>query len=123
MLARVVVSVLLVQMFVAGAALAAPDKEFDTFWTKFKAALQKNDKNAIADMTKLPYMLNSKNLNKQQFLQAYPKIFTAQIRKCLSTQKPVKDKDSYFVFCGEEIYIFAKVAGKNYAFTEIGVND
>lgn len=123
MLARVVVSFLLVQLFFAGAALAAPDKEFDGFWTKFTAALQKNDKNAVADMTKLPYMLNNKNLNKQQFVQAYPKIFTAAIRKCLSTQKPVKDKDSYFVFCGEEIYIFTKVPGKNYLFTEIGVND
>lgn len=104
-------------------ALSAPDKEFDAFWTKFKAALQKNDKNAIADMTRLPYFFDySKKLNKQQFLQKCPQIFTPSVRKCLQKGKPVKDKDSYMVFCGEQIYIFAK-NGKNYAFTEIGVND
>jgi hypothetical protein len=103
-------------------ALSAPDKEFDAFWTKFKAALQKNDKNAVADMTKLPYLFDSKNLNRQQFIQQYPKLFPASTRKCLQSGKPVKDKDCYMVFCGEEIFIFAK-SGKNYAFTEIGVND
>lgn len=108
-------------MFAVSAGVAA-DIEFDAFWTKFKAAIQKNDKNAVADMTKLPYLLNSKNLNRQQFIAEYPKIFTASVRKCLGTQKPLKDKDCYMVFCGEEIFIFAKT-GKGYAFTEIGVND
>lgn len=103
-------------------SLSAPDKQFDSFWTKFKAAIQKNDKNAIADMTKLPYMDGSKTLNRQQFMQQCPKIFTASVRKCLQSGKPVKDKDSYMFFCGEEIFIFTK-SGKSYVFTEIGVND
>lgn len=98
------------------------DKEFTAFWTGFKAALQKNDKNAIADMTKLPYLLNDKKLNRAQFIAQSDKIFTQGVRKCLAHEKPVPDRDSIFVFCGEEIYIFAKDKGA-YKFTEIGVND
>lgn len=102
-------------------ALAAEEK-FDAFWVKFKAAVQKNDKAAVAEMTKFPYMLQDKNINKAQFIKSYATIFDASARKCLPKQKPVKDKDSYMAFCGEDIFIFTK-AGDHYLFTEIGVND
>lgn len=103
-------------------ACFAADKEFDAYWTKFKTALKTDDKNAIASMTKLPYMLANKNLNKQQFIQKYNVLFPASTKKCLQKEKPQGDKDAYMVFCGEEIFIFNKINGK-YLFTEIGVND
>jgi len=98
------------------------DKEFLTFWSGFKGALQKNDKEALASMTKLPYGLEEKKLNRAAFIAQANKIFPAKTRKCLLNEKPVADKDSVFVFCGEEIFVFAKDNGK-YKFTEIGVND
>jgi hypothetical protein len=103
-------------------AWAAADKEFDAFWAKFKGAIQKNDKAAVTSMTKLPYLLESKELNKDQFMQKYNSLFTPSVKKSLLKEKPLRDKDCYMVFCGEEIFIFAKVKGK-YMFTEIGVND
>ena len=109
-------------------AKAAPEpvvsKEFLSFWEEFKAALRKNDKNALADMTKLPYLdlIGDKKLNRAEFIAKSEKIFSASICKCLLRQKPVADKDSVFVFCDDDIYIFAKDQGK-YKFTEIGVND
>ncbi len=98
------------------------DKEFISFWSGFKTALQKNDKEALASMTKLPYLLNEKKLNRASFIAQSEKIFSSATRKCLLKEKPVPDRDSVFVFCGEQIYIFAKDNGK-YKFTEIGVND
>jgi hypothetical protein len=98
------------------------DKDFMTFWSGFKIALQKNDKEALASMTKLPYPVDEKKLNRASFIAYCAKIFPTATRKCLLKEKPVADKDSVFVFCGEEIFVFAKDNGK-YKFTEIGVND
>lgn len=101
----------------------AKDAAFDAFWLKFKAALQKNDKEAIASMTKIPYQTYDKPLKtKKEFIGYCDKIFSKKIRDCLQKQKPIQDKTYFSAFCGEEIYIFEKVNG-NYLFTEIGVND
>jgi hypothetical protein len=100
----------------------AADAEFDAFWTKFKTALQKNDKTAIVSLTKFPYLLGGNQLNKQKFLAQYNDMFSAKTRKCMVKQKPLHDKDSYMVFCGEEIFVFAKENGK-WLFTEVGAND
>ena len=88
---------------------------------KFKSAVAKNDKEAVAASTELPFM---KQLTKAAFLQQYPSIFTKAVRKCFATAKPVKaeERDSYVVFCGEEIFTFGKVNGE-YRFTDIDMND
>ena len=102
----------------------AKDADFDAFWTKFSAAVKSNDKEAIASMTRLPYqdLKADKTLDKKAFIAVSDKIFPKKTRACLVKQKPVKDKQSYCAFCGEDIFIFEKVNGK-YLFTEIGVND
>ncbi len=110
------------QAAAAPAQTPAVSKEFLSFWERFKDALRKNDKNALADMTKLPYTEQEKKLNRAEFIGKSESIFSASIRKCLLRGKPVPDKDSVFVFCGDEIYIFAKDQGK-FKFIEIGVND
>src|SRR5688500_17989975 len=98
----------LVLLLSAQAPSFAADKDFDAFWVKFKAALKADDKNAVAGMTKLPYMLENKNLNKQQFIQKYIVLFPASTKKCLQKEKPQADGKIYMVFCGEEIFIFEK---------------
>ncbi|MDZ4836330.1 MAG: hypothetical protein SGJ27_21325 [Candidatus Melainabacteria bacterium] len=103
-------------------SVSAKDAAFAAFWVKFQAALKTNDKEAIASMTRLPYQLDSKSLDKKAFVLNCDKIFSKKVRTCLAKEKPVQDKTSFSAFCGEEIYIFEKVNGK-YLFTEIGVND
>ena len=95
-------------------------ESFATFWTRFKSAVAKNDKEAIAAATKLPFMGQQ---TKAAFLKGHPSRFTKEVRKCFATAKPEKEKDdSYLVFCGEEIFYFEKVYGA-YKFTDIGMND
>ncbi len=106
----------------AYAATKPLDKDFLDFWSGFKGAIQKNDRAALASMTKLPYVLEEKKLDRAAFIAQSGKIFSTAVRKCLLKEKPVADKDAVFVFCGEAIYVFAKDHGK-YKFTEIGVND
>lgn len=104
----------------ASPAFAEPS--FDAFWTKFKAAVAKKDKAAVASMTRLPYLYDSKKLDKEQFIAKYDLLFPKETATCFSKAKPTADKEDYFVFCGEQIYCFNKEKDK-WLFTEIGVND
>ena len=96
-----------------------PAESFAAFWKDFKSAVAKNDKEAVAAATKLPFMAQQ---SKADFIRDYPSYFTKEVKKCLATAKPVRDRDSYLVFCGEEIFSFEKVNGA-YKFTDIGMND
>ncbi|HEY9713916.1 MAG TPA: hypothetical protein V6C72_10625 [Chroococcales cyanobacterium] len=120
-LAAVVIATILGAQLTTTFALAK-DAAFDAFWTKFKTALQKNDKEAIASMTRLPYDYEDKKLDKKGFIQNYDKIFPAKNRTCLLKQNPVQDKTFFSAFCGPFIYSFEKVKNE-YLFTEIGAND
>jgi hypothetical protein len=104
------------------ARAASEDPQFKEFWTKFKTAVAKNDKQAVAAMTKLPYLLDSKKLDKTQFVAKYNLLFPKGTAACFAKEKPGRDQALYEVFCGEQIYIFEKVNGK-WMFSEIGVND
>ncbi len=94
------------------------DPAFNAFWIKFKAAVARNDKGSVANLTKLPFMLDGKDLESG----GYGSLFTARVRRCFTCAKLSKDQDHYEIFCGQQIFLFGKVDGV-YRFTEIGVND
>jgi hypothetical protein len=115
------------QAFETNEKKAAPS--FSAFWTKFKAAVAKDDKEAVASMTKLPYPYwtgrEMKNLDKAAFIKIYPRIFTRSVKRCFTKAKPVReevDPNSYSVFCGNEIYVFTLVDG-TFKFIEVGADD
>ena len=98
------------------------DPAFSTFWIKFKAAVARSDKGGVADLTKLPFMMDSKDLDRAGFIKHYGSLFTPRVRRCFARAKPTRDQDAYEIFCGQQIFLFGKVDGA-YKFTEIGVND
>ncbi|MEN3369291.1 MAG: hypothetical protein V7609_1434 [Verrucomicrobiota bacterium] len=98
---------------------------FAAFWVRFKEAVAKENKEAIAGMTKFPFDDGSgKQLSRADFIKQSGAIFDQKTRKCFRSAKPVKEdnRDSYSVFCGEVIFVFAKGNG-GYQFTALGVND
>ena len=98
------------------------DPAFNTFWIKFKAAVARSDKGGVADLTKLPFMIESTDLDRAGFIKQYGLLFTPRVRRCFARAKPTKDQDAYEIFCGQQIFLFGKIDGF-YKFTEIGVND
>ena len=102
--------------------MARIDSEFNAFWIKFKAAVARNDKASVADMTKLPFILDNKELGRTGFIKQYSSLFTPKMRRCFARARPTRDQDNFEIFCGQQIFLFAKVGGV-YKFTEIGVND
>ena len=101
-----------------------PEK-FASFWKEFIAALAKNDKEAIASLTQLPFYFDDKNQDRAGFIRIYNQVFTRSIRRCMARAKPDRDpndKNSYAVYCGEVIFGFGKVDGK-FKFLNFGPND
>jgi hypothetical protein len=111
-------------------AVASPalQKEFDSFIERFRVALKANDSAAIAGMTRLPFMNDDAIRDAAQFrARTYPTSFTAKNRACLQRGKAVYDRDqenndNYFVFCGQQIFVFTKTPS-GFQFTEVGAND
>lgn len=97
---------------------------FTAFWTEFKAAVAKDDREAVATMTKLPIYLANKEQSKAGFLKLYPSLFSKKVQTCFLKAKPVKEynQDSYSVFCGKSIYVFSQENGK-WKFSDLGAND
>ena len=109
-------------------ATPALQKEFDGFIAKFRAALKANDSTAVAGMTRLPYGSDRSIGDAAQFrAKIYLPYFTAKTRACVQRGKAVYDRDglnndNYFIFCGEDIFVFTKTPA-GFLFTEIGHND
>ena len=95
---------------------------FAPFWLQFKSAVARNDKEAVASMTKLPLMFENKERSRAEFIKIYDLLFVREVRKCFANGKPVKDGDTYELFCGQQIFYFGRVDGE-YKFLEFGVND
>ena len=107
----------------AGKQREQTSRAFTSFWAEFKAAVAKNDRAAVASMTKLPFYFDEKELSRAEFIKSYNRIFDQKAKRCFAREKPLKEKDgSYEVFCGPKIYAFDLVEGK-YRFIEIGAND
>ena len=107
----------------SSAEVKSEGQSFATFWTQFKTAVASKNKEAIAGMTKFPFN-HGKQLTKAEFLKQFDVIFNAKVRKCFQNAKPEKEsnRESYTVFCGEDIFTFSKENGA-YRFTDIDVND
>jgi len=100
------------------------DADFKVFWEKFKTAVIKADKNAVASVTKYPlgmsYGIRSVK-NKAELVRRYREVFNQQTdaAKCFGTKVPEKDANNprlYTVVCpneaGDEVVAFQFTRGK-----------
>jgi len=101
-----VISVCAILMFAANSVSA--QTIWTAFWTKFKTAVAKNDKQAVSSLSK----------NKLSDVD-YKELFGTRARQtCFAKAKPVKDEQAgYSIFCGEQGYYFQKV-GSQFKFIE-----
>jgi len=90
-----------------------------SFWTKFKTAVMKNDKQTLSDMVKyplsMPYGVRSVK-TKADFINRYKEIFDGQLKgfpvntakKCFANAKPEKEEGSsrYFVACNDVVLFY-----------------
>jgi hypothetical protein len=83
---------------------AQAQSDFNSFWTNFKTAVVKVDKNAVAGMTKfplsMPYGVKSVK-TKADFLKRYDKIMNmeANSKRCFQNGNAEKQGNRYEIAC------------------------
>jgi len=118
---RLFVMAILLAVVLPAQAAEKVDPKFAAFWNSFREAVMKKDKEAVVDRTRLPFLIGDKALDRAAFLKEFDGLF-GPIRPKMAKAEVTKEKNGYFVFCGEQILIFEK-GGGGYQFTEIGVTD
>lgn len=110
----------------SGGAWAQTRKQVDEAglqsWTKFNTAVATNDKDAVASMTRFPFLFQSRELSKAGFIQKFDAIFDSRVKRRFAKAALLKEGAGFEVFCGKQIFLFEKVSGA-YKFAEIGVDD
>lgn len=98
---------------------------FKPFWSAFKDAVAKNDKEAVANMTRfplqMPYGVRSIG-SKAAFIKSYAKIFDAETKKCFAAAEPQLESGKvkgYTVSCGEAMLYWFEAVGGSYKFTSV----
>lgn len=93
--------------FLCTALNVSAQTDINTFWEKFKTAVVKGDKNAVANLTsfplEMPYGVRSIK-SKAAFIKGYNGIINheANAKRCFQAQTPKKDeqlKNTYYVDC------------------------
>lgn len=109
--------VLLLTLMLILAAPAAPapvaqkddEQAFAAFFTKFKVAVATMDKEAVAAMTKLPFLFENQERSKEEFVRIYDKLFDRPVRNCFMRAKPAKEGEGYSVACAKYVFNFERV--------------
>ena len=121
------ISLVLILAVMAIASVRAPvqvpqsDNSLDTFWTGFKAAVVKGDRNAVARLSQfpigMPYGVPAVK-TRAQLIKRYAHVFNgeANAAKCFGEARPVIDPDNrkrFTVGCknaaGDEVIIYSFV--------------
>ncbi|MBC7796810.1 MAG: hypothetical protein H7Z37_08055 [Pyrinomonadaceae bacterium] len=83
----------------------AKQTNFDVFWKKFKSAVAKSDKTAVAAMVKFPVSMSygvASIKSKAAFIKRYDEIFNDEVdvERCFAKNAPQKsDAKNYVVSC------------------------
>jgi len=82
---------------------------FASFWSQFKNAVVREDKQSVAQMVNYPF--SSGPLNPTDFIKLYSQFFPANSRSCFAKTQPIQDEELYNVFCAGTVYRFTKIKG------------
>ncbi len=99
---------------------------FTAFWLKFKGAVAKNNKEAIASMTNFPLRMpyGMRNIRtRAELIKGYGKIFDTETKKCFAAAEPQFEQSGktkgYTVSCGEAMIYWFEELGGSYKFTGV----
>jgi hypothetical protein len=108
---------------VAAQAKASPAMK--QFWSKFQSAVAKNDKEAVAALTKfplgMPYGVASIK-TRAQLISRYGEIFDAETKKCFGGAQPQVEGANvkkFSINCGEAMMYWFEFVGGTYKFTAV----
>ena len=95
------------------------------FWSKFQRAVAKNDREAVAALTKFPLAMPygvPGIKTRAQLAKRYGEIFDAETKKCFATARPqVEDAKAkkFSIHCGEAMMYWFEFSGGTYKFASV----
>ena len=110
--------IILISVLIVCGTTFQTDPSIDAFWTKFKTAVIKSDKEAVATMVQFPITMSygiPSIRTRSQLLKRYRDLFNRQTdaAKCFAAAKPEPDtsnKNKFSVACkdaaGNEVLIY-----------------
>ena len=107
--------------FLIGAAVPSTTADFHPFFVAFKSAVARNDAKAVAGLTQLPFLFDSRPRDSLGFQKIYPQLFDAKVRACFAKATPVVEQDAQVVNCGRYIFYF-RVVNDRYRFIEFAAD-
>jgi hypothetical protein len=113
---------LLIQSVLVAQERTAPTSQpFEPFWSAFRRAVLKNDKVAVAKMTKFPLVGDVDVESRAIFLRKYSKIFNKGFRRLVAKGKPYENAvGGYSVVFEDRLYMSFEKDGVTYKLAEIG---
>jgi len=112
---------LVVVIFLIWGAAPVISADFNPFFNPFKAAVARNDAKAVAEMTQIPFLFDSKPRDSLGFQRIFPLLFDAKMRACFVKAKAVVEQDAHVVNCGRYIFYF-RVVTDRYRFVEFAAD-
>lgn len=86
-------------------------QDFAAFQSEFRKAIARNDAAAIADLTRLPFLFESRPRDRAGFLAIYPTLFTPSVRRCLASARATGESGDEVVSCPPYAFYFDQLKG------------
>lgn len=91
---------------------ASGDPAFAGFWTKFAAALERQDQAGVRALTRFPFLFAGSAIGADRFETIWMALFVPPtLRQCLARAMPARDGEAMSVGCGAYVYVFERGAG------------
>jgi len=107
--------------FLIGTSVPSTAADFNPFFVAFKSAVARNDAKAVAEMTQLPFLFDSKPRDSVASQKIYPQLFDAKVRACFAKAKTLVEEDAQVVNCRRYIFYF-RVVKDRYRFIEFAAD-
>ena len=123
-----ILSLMLLSLSVVAAAqekkLSDAPASFRTFFSTFRKALDRNDKVAVANMTRFPFQWgldagDEGKYTRTQFIRNFRRLFTADARDVLAERNPGFGRDddgTYYISTQDAAHLGFVRSGKTYKF-------
>ena len=96
---RLIVILSLLSLLGCGTQTVARAETFAEFFTRFRAALASGRAADVAALTRTPFLYEGRQLDTAGLTRIVPTLFSAAVKRCIATAKPIPEDDRQGVFC------------------------
>ena len=101
---------------------ALADDAFAEFLARFRAALAEPDAQAVAALTRLPFLFESEWRADAEYRRIVPQLFAAPVRSCIARTEAIDEDDAKVIFCDPYAFYFRRDGTGAWQFVEFAAD-